>query len=252
MKRLFLVLALMFSASLPAQAPTAVPLREEPRHHFVFENDYVRVFRVSVPPHDATLLHQHDVPYLYISLGPADVINAVQDKPEARLVMADGQVGYSRGGFAHIARTDAGSPFNNVTIELLKPQGEPHNLCVRVIEGPFGDCQVHSTHSDIIQRKTVPAFETSAMRLERVQIGKLDISLQSMRKFPRLLVALTGMVLHVEIGAQQSELLHPGDVVWLPGNVQSGISTAPGFLMGSNYLLLNFEEKGASAKPGKH
>src|SRR5467141_1479059 len=139
-KRLFIVLALLFSASLPAQAPTAVPIAREPHHHLVLENDYVRVFRVSVPAHDATLLHQHDVPYLYVSLGPADVINAVQGRPEAHLVMADGQLGYSPGHFAHIARTDAGSTFDNVTIELLHPQGEPKNLCDKVVDGPVLSC----------------------------------------------------------------------------------------------------------------
>src|SRR5260370_30855023 len=102
MNRLFLVLALLFSASLPAQAPSAVPLPKEPHHHLVLENDYVRVFRVSVPAHDATLLHQHDVPYLYISLGPADVINAVQGRPQTPTAMADGQLGYSPRPFAHL------------------------------------------------------------------------------------------------------------------------------------------------------
>src|SRR5258705_401527 len=53
-KRLFLILALFFSASLSAQAPNAVPLSQEPHHHLVLENDYVRVFRVSVPAHAAT------------------------------------------------------------------------------------------------------------------------------------------------------------------------------------------------------
>jgi len=55
--------------------------------------------------------------------------------------MSDGQVGYSRGGFAHIARTDAGLVFNNVTIELLKPQGEPRNLCEKIVDGPLNGCQ---------------------------------------------------------------------------------------------------------------
>src|SRR6267143_6352262 len=140
MKRIFLVLPLLFSASLPAQAPVSVPIAKEPHHHLVLENDYVRVFRVSLPAHDATLLHQHDVPYLYISLGPADVINAVQGRPEAHLVMADGQLGYSPGHFAHIARTDAGSTFDNVTIELLKPQGTPRNRCAKIVDGPLNNC----------------------------------------------------------------------------------------------------------------
>jgi hypothetical protein len=76
----------LFTFSLSAQAPVAVPIANEPHHHLVLENSYVRVFHVSVPPHDATLLHQHDVPYIYVSLGPADVINAIQGKPEGRLV----------------------------------------------------------------------------------------------------------------------------------------------------------------------
>src|SRR5713226_1083618 len=97
MKPLLCSLLFLFAFSLSAQAPVAVPIPKEPHHHLVLENSYVRVFRVSVPGHDATLLHQHDVPYLYVSLGPADVINAVQGKPEAHLTMADGQIGYSRG-----------------------------------------------------------------------------------------------------------------------------------------------------------
>src|SRR6266446_9356388 len=129
MKPLLCSAVLLLTFSLNAQAPVAVPIPKEPHHHLVLENEYVRVFRVSVPAHEATLLHQHDVPYLYISLAPADVINAVQGRPEARIVMADGQLSYSPGHSAHIARTDSDIPFNNVTIELLRPQGEPRNIC---------------------------------------------------------------------------------------------------------------------------
>src|SRR5216684_5224699 len=126
MKRLFLILAFLFYGSLNAQAPAAVPIPQEPHHHLVLENDYVRVFRVSVPAHDATLLHQHDVPYVYVSLGPADVINAVQGKPEARIVMADGQLGYSSGHFAYIARTDAGSTFDRSEEHTSELQSRLH------------------------------------------------------------------------------------------------------------------------------
>src|SRR5882724_7506540 len=142
MKPLLCSALLLLTFSLKTQAPVAVPIPipKEPHHHLVFENSYVRVFRVSVPAHGATLLHQHDVPYVYVALGAADVINAVQDKPELRLVLTDGQVNYSRGGFAHVARNESGSPFNNVTIELLHRQGEPHNLCASIVAGPLGDC----------------------------------------------------------------------------------------------------------------
>src|SRR5260370_5387799 len=97
MKPLLCLLLLLFAFSLSAQAPVAVPIPKEPHHHLVLENSYVRVFRVSIPAHDATRLHRHDVPYLYVSLGPPNVINAVQGKRQARLVSADGAVGDSLG-----------------------------------------------------------------------------------------------------------------------------------------------------------
>ena len=70
----------------------------------------------------------------------AGAINAVAGKPEMHLSMTDGQVGYSGSGFAHLVRTDAGSAYNNLTIELLRPQGEPRNLCHKITEGPLNDC----------------------------------------------------------------------------------------------------------------
>src|SRR5258708_29511588 len=100
----FIAGLLVLALALNAQAPSAVPIPKEPHHHLVLENDYVRVFRVSVPAHDATLLHQHDVPYLYVSLAPADVINAIQDRPEAPLGLPDGQAAYRPAHLAHPPR----------------------------------------------------------------------------------------------------------------------------------------------------
>ena len=212
MKRSFLVLALLLSPSLPAQAPVAVPIAKEPHHHLVLENDYVRVFRVSVPAHDATLLHQHDVPYLYVSLGPADVINAVQGRPEAHLVMADGQLGYSPGHFAHIARTDAGTPFDNVTIELLHPQGDVRNLCQKIVKGDLGPCFQTDTGSRGYMNE--PLFETREFRVDVV-------TLQSKARFVH---RVSSGCLYVSLDATELEdapgkpaiKLRPGDRFWVP------------------------------------
>src|SRR5713101_4623654 len=89
-------------ARLAEQTQAAVALTSEPHHHFAFENEYVKVFKVEVPSHEATLLHQHDRDYLYITLGDAEVTSAIPGKPEAHLKLTDGSVGFSRGGFAHV------------------------------------------------------------------------------------------------------------------------------------------------------
>jgi hypothetical protein len=235
MKRLIIVLALLFSAALPAQAPVAVPVGKEPHHHLVLENEYVRVFRVSVPPHDATLLHQHDLPYVYVSLGPADFINAVAGKPEAHVVMADGQVGYSRGGFAHIARTDAGSPFDNVTIELLHPQGEVHNLCRKIVEGDLGPCSKTDTGSSgytdepLLETREfgvgLVTLQPGAKLVQRVQSGCLYVSLDSAEL--------------QDAPGKPAIKLQPGDRFWVPAatilKLQNTVSNKV------RYLLLNVE-----------
>src|SRR6266568_2442627 len=84
------------NATKSTRAPEPVPLAHgnvpgEPHHHLKIENEYVRAYYVEVPPHQDTQLHQHDHDYIYVSLGPADVINAVRDKREVHLVLKDGE-----------------------------------------------------------------------------------------------------------------------------------------------------------------
>jgi quercetin dioxygenase-like cupin family protein len=249
MKRLFLVLALLFSVSLPAQAPTAVPIPQEPHHHLVLENDYVRVFRVSVPAHESTLLHQHDVPYLYVSLGPADVINAVQGRPEAHLVMTDGQLGYSPGHFAHIARNESAVPFNNVTIELLKPQGESRNICEKIVEGPLGSCTqpvrsqpTSNSQSRVLPEvfKTSPLFETDGVRVVLTSLAPGAGYHDTDAKFGTLFVVGNDSILQIELSGG-SKTLHGGEILWLPRGGSAHI-TSPLEDGTSHYWVMFFKD----------
>src|SRR6266852_6396277 len=74
---LTLICALLLSSAVHAQAPSTtltpqnpiappgpVPISEEPHHRLVLQNDFTKVYNVMVSPLDATLLHQHDLPYL--------------------------------------------------------------------------------------------------------------------------------------------------------------------------------------------
>jgi len=40
-------------------------VRNEPRHHNVFENGYVRILDVFLPPHDTTQFHVHNTPSVF-------------------------------------------------------------------------------------------------------------------------------------------------------------------------------------------
>ncbi|MCU1287435.1 MAG: hypothetical protein JWO13_3785 [Acidobacteriales bacterium] len=101
-------------------APAVVPIAKEPWHHLVFENEYVRVFKVEVAPHAETLYHKHDVDYVFVTLGDSDVDSVRVGEKPVRLLLKDGDTRFTKGGFAHKAVNNSDKPFVNVTVELKK------------------------------------------------------------------------------------------------------------------------------------
>ncbi|MFI5231581.1 MAG: hypothetical protein ACHQSE_03610 [Gemmatimonadales bacterium] len=141
MKRIAIaLLSLSCGLSAVALAQKAVPVVDEPHHHLVFTGKNLRVFRVVVPAHSATEIHEHAVDYFWISVGPSQFVNAAVGKPETPVTAADGSVHYTKGGFAHLARVDGDQAFHNVTIELPQPQANVRNLCVAVLPDQPVDC----------------------------------------------------------------------------------------------------------------
>jgi hypothetical protein len=233
----------------PIKPEAAVPVKEEPHHVLAFQNDYVHVFNVTVPPMDATLLHQHDLPYIYVVLGTADVINAVAGKPEVHLTLEDGATRYLPGGFAHIARTDAGVPFHNITVELAHPQASPHNLPEKDKDRPLGSCPQNEAdakrNEQVPFELTLPCFETSEVLMELVTIeGGKDYA-QPASETAALLVAMSNANLDVSLGGEHAAFLHTGDVLWLPvGRARKVVD----FLgTRSRFLLITFKDSAEAA-----
>ena len=53
-----------------AGAQDTVAASKEPRHKNVFENQYVRLLDLHIPPGDTTLFHKHEIPVVSVSLHP--------------------------------------------------------------------------------------------------------------------------------------------------------------------------------------
>ena len=66
---------LLCSAVLKAQ----VPVREEPRHHPVLPNKYIRLLDVWLPAGDTTLFHIHATPSLFVILSNTLTGSQTQD-----------------------------------------------------------------------------------------------------------------------------------------------------------------------------
>src|SRR5579859_2153723 len=113
-------LVLLATATLAQQQQT-VEITSEPSHHQVLQNEYVRVFDVTVAPKASTLVHRHNSDYLFVTLGDSDVVSVRPGEKPVALKLKDGEVRYTPGNFAHAAINESERPFHNITIELLKP-----------------------------------------------------------------------------------------------------------------------------------
>jgi hypothetical protein len=241
------------SSYLPLQNPIAppgpVPISEEPHHRLVLQNEFTKVYNVMVPPLDATLLHRHDHPYLYVTLGPADIINAIVGKPELHQILQDGETHYSPGSFAHIARTDSGMPFHNITIELIHPQGTAKNLCKEVLPGQPVECRQQQAAGNAAKGKKtspesvdddVPYFETDEIRVDLFKVSSGRDYVDPAPKVHSLLVALTDANLDANLGGEHISFLHGGDVLWLPAGQHRRIVDFLGTR--SSFLLISFKD----------
>jgi hypothetical protein len=60
-----------------------VPVRDEPRHHNVFENEFVRILDVNIPPGDTTQFHLHQTPSVFTFLTTSATGSELQSRAVA-------------------------------------------------------------------------------------------------------------------------------------------------------------------------
>ena len=201
----FLLPYLLLAALAVAQTttPAAVPITAEPSHHLILENEYVRVFRVEVPPHAQTLIHRHDHDYIFVTLGDSEVENTVTAKPPVQLKLKDGDTRFLMGGFSHTAHNLSDQPFRNITIELLND----------------------NTHAPAVEFVTPvsPAqkilFTQDGVRVSEIRLAPGAALPRHEHKAPHLVVAVTDLNLHSDAAGKPPAELHQksGDIKWVPG-----------------------------------
>src|SRR5271156_4085107 len=72
-----------------------VPVREEPRHKVVLENDYVRLIEVHILPHDTTLTHIHAAPSVIVFLSKSTIGTQVVGGEPSIGAVQPGQTSYA-------------------------------------------------------------------------------------------------------------------------------------------------------------
>lgn len=199
----------LLACTLAAQ--TVVPITSEPDHHLVISNDYVRVFKVEVPPKAETLYHQHDHDYIYVAVGDADVTSTRLHEKPVEVKLKDGEVELSKAPFAHKATNNGDQPFRNVTIEVLGGTGDV--VCVGS-EGKAG-CGLFTCEG----LSQSPVCQGLVLRAARISAKQVMLGAKSgIGPFPCpcLLVPLTEAKLAQSSQNSTQEISKTaGDMVWI-------------------------------------
>jgi len=98
-----------------------VPVREEPRHHLVINNQYLRVLDVWITPGDTTLFHIHATPSLFLIFTDTKVATQLKDSAWLSDTNIKGEVyfeAFTRERVHRVSNVDRDS-FHVTDIEIL-------------------------------------------------------------------------------------------------------------------------------------
>ena len=182
-----------------------VEISGEQHHHFKFENEFVRVWDVTVPAGDATLWHVHRNDNVVITLGDTSLrIETVGGAP-AESQWKFGEVRFGKATYIHRAMNIGATPFHNFTIEILKSPPMSKEL-VNVKE----------------QIVSAPVLENDKVRVYRTSLQPGQSTTMHTHLLPGLGIAITSGEVEVITKGRDKPgrvRLPAGDLRWRNGPV---------------------------------
>lgn len=134
-------------------ASAQVSVRDEPRHHNVFENEFVRVLDVHLGPNDTTLYHLHNTPSVFIIFTNTNVGSQLWGKQPEKGANVNGIVDYDSIAIPRIHRVwnDDTSWFHVMDVELTstKPKSNIAVLQNTSLKLLFNEQQVNGYNAEL-------------------------------------------------------------------------------------------------------
>jgi hypothetical protein len=82
-----ILIVLLFSCGHFSRAQ--VPVKYEPRHHNLFENEYIRVLDVNIGPRDTTLFHVHNTPSVFFTFTKTSTTSQLIGREPSRSTVSN-------------------------------------------------------------------------------------------------------------------------------------------------------------------
>ncbi len=112
----------------PHSCENVIAVADEPHHHLVIDNDFVRAYAVEIGPHQSTLCHLHELPYLLYVVGEADIVSAPRNRDAEKQHFFPNYCDFAPAGLEHVVENLGDTPFRNLIFEVLPAAEKLHRL----------------------------------------------------------------------------------------------------------------------------
>jgi len=147
----YILLAVVITCSLTTSAQ--IHVRDEPRHHNVFENEFIRILDVHLGPGDTTLYHLHNTPSVFIRFTNTNVGSQLFGKQSQKGANITGEVSYDNLNTPrhHRVWNEDTSWFHVMDIELTSTKQKKNILVLQnpVLKLLFNEQQVNSYNIEL-------------------------------------------------------------------------------------------------------
>jgi quercetin dioxygenase-like cupin family protein len=171
-----------------------------------------------------------------VTLGDADLINSRVGQKPAPLVLKDGEVRFTPGGFAHSITNQSQSLFRNITIELLQSSTN--------VKPCTSSCSVPVPCAST-KKPACPTEEqlitSDQWTLNRVTLPPSAILEKHAHRAPHLAVAVSGLnlVQQLEDGSTKEIQGQPGTLNWVDPVIHTIINHGP---VEAKFVTLEFKK----------
>jgi len=219
LKYILLIPAISYSVFASAQ----VQVRDEPRHHNVFENEFVRILDVYLGPKDTTLYHLHNTPSVFIIFTTTSVGSQLMGGQPQKGANVNGVVDYDSLKTPRIHRVwnEDTSWFHVMDVELTSTKQKNN---IPTLQNPFlkllfNEQQVNGYNIDLRKGNTLD----------------LPVSANGY-----LIVSQTESVIDYKInGITQHRIVKPAHYIWVEAG--KSFSLLPKGDNTANFVLLQLK-----------
>ncbi|HOY14192.1 MAG TPA: hypothetical protein PLY70_13680 [Saprospiraceae bacterium] len=186
-----------------------VPVKYEPHHHNVFENEYIRLLDVHIGPGDTTQFHEHNTPSVFFTFTTTKTTSQLIGQPPSRVSNnRPGPPSYDSLGTPRIHRVWNNDSvwFQVMDIELLK---EKPTINPAILD--------HSSLTIAFNRYLANGYRMQLKPSEKIE---LPIS-----QAGYLVVSQVDATVDYTLGnVNQKRFMKPGHFIWIPQNQNFSIT----------------------------